>query len=528
MSLSPGLCFSAAPFLRSGRHQCAAVRLDAPRNHRHSAQETPKANRRQSEPRPQPATSSSDRPTDRNAITADTKGFNAARDNLLPKIGVNTYGLSHQDIEAAPQGANAPLDKVLLQAPGVTLDSAAGGNLHVRNEHANLQYRINGIIIPDGVSGFGQILDTSFVGSLSLITGALPAQYGFRNTGVVDIQTRSGALEPGGSVSMYGGSRGMLTPSIEYGGTSGRTEYFFTGRGFFTDLGLENPTPNVNAIHDHSDQGRAFGYVSTLLDDTTRLTSIAGLSVQKYQIPNNPGQPPQFLPVLGFTDFDSATLDQRQLEKSFYGVVALQKKLQDADLQIAYFTRYSTLHFKPDPIGDLVFNGVASDVFRGSFSMVCKRTALSPEPGAHHSQRLYGEWRVDTAHNQRQHSSTRRRRCFTHRGSSVIRHGCELKAGLAPRPLRPGRVEDHQTVDPEYRHPLRSDVPVCRRQSVQSAGRSGVQARSGHDDPCRLRPLLHAAAAGNCRSHQSRSLRQHPRRRVQRPAARILPTAASC
>jgi outer membrane receptor protein involved in Fe transport len=349
--------------------QCARGQATLPEITVTPPKETPKAKpapkqKAKAATQTQPAAAA---PPTESAIATDTKAFNAARENLLPKIGVNSYGLSHEDIEAAPQGSNAPLDKVLLQAPGVTLDSAAGGNLHVRNEHANLQYRINGIIIPDGVSGFGQILDTSFVGSLSLITGALPAQYGLRNTGVVDIQTRSGALDPGGTISMYGGSRGTLTPSIEYGGASGRTEYFFTGRGFFTDLGLENPTPKVNAIHDHTDQGKAFGYVSTLLDDSTRLTSIAGYSVQQYQIPNNPGQPPQFLPVLGVTNFDSAALDQRQLEKSFYGVMALQKKLEDADLQIAYFSRYSSLHFKPDPVGDLVFNGVASDVFRGSF-----------------------------------------------------------------------------------------------------------------------------------------------------------------
>ena len=67
-----------------------------------------------------------------------------------------------------PQGNNATLDKVLLQFPGVTQDSAASGELHVRNEHANIQYRINGIMLPDGVGAFGQILDTGIVGSLAL------------------------------------------------------------------------------------------------------------------------------------------------------------------------------------------------------------------------------------------------------------------------------------------------------------------------------------------------------------------------
>src|SRR5215471_10333349 len=186
-------------------------------------------------------------PPPESAFVTETRAFNAARENIFPKIGVTTYQLSREDIDALPQGTNASLDKVLLQAPGVTQDSAASGNLHVRNDHANLQYRINGIIIPDGVSGFGQLLETSFAGNVTLITGALPAQYGFHNTGIVDITTRSGAQEPGGVVSVYGGSHAMLTPSIEYGGSRGRTEYFFTGRGVFSDLGFENPTASPNA-----------------------------------------------------------------------------------------------------------------------------------------------------------------------------------------------------------------------------------------------------------------------------------------
>jgi len=305
-------------------------------------------------------------PPAESAIVRDTKSFNAARENILPKIGVNTYEMSHQDIEALPQGSNAPLDKVLLQAPGVSVDSAASGNLHVRNEHANLQYRINGVIIPDGVSGFGQFLETGFVGSVSLVTGALPAQYGLRTSGLVDIQARSGAFDGGGTIGIYGGNRSTLTPSIEYGGTSGRTEYFFTGRGFFTDLGLENPTPSINAIHDETQQGKAFAYASTLLDDTTRATSIAGISVQRYEIPNRPGQMPMFT-AFGVSDFNSAALDERQLERNFYSVFAIQKKLADTDLQVAYFNRYSSVHFMPDILGDIIFNGVASNVFRSSF-----------------------------------------------------------------------------------------------------------------------------------------------------------------
>lgn len=295
-----------------------------------------------------------------------TQALDVGRTNLQPKIGASSYTFGGDALQSVPQGSNASLNKVLLQAPGVSQDSAAGGDLHVRNEHANLGYRINGIILPDGVSGFGQFLDTGFVGSLSLLTGALPAQYGLRTSGLVDIQTKTGLAILGGIVSIYGGGTRSLTPSFEYGGLAGRTEYFVTSRGLWNTLGLENPTPAKSAVHDNTEQGKAFGYTSTLLDANTRISTLAGISVQRYQIPNNPGQSPAFT-AYGFSDFDSILLNQRQLERNFFGVVALQKKAGDLDLQLASFTRYSSVHFKPDRIGDIVFNGVASDVSRVGF-----------------------------------------------------------------------------------------------------------------------------------------------------------------
>ena len=108
--------------------------------------------------------------------------FNAARNGLQPQVGASSYELSRASIDAAPQGANAPLNDVLLQAPGVAQDSF--GQLHVRGDHANLQYRINGITIPEAISGFGQPLSARFVDRITLITGALPAQYGYRTAGV--------------------------------------------------------------------------------------------------------------------------------------------------------------------------------------------------------------------------------------------------------------------------------------------------------------------------------------------------------
>jgi outer membrane receptor protein involved in Fe transport len=315
---------------------------------------------------PRPAAAPPAQP--KNDLASTNTKFDVARDNLSPRFGASSFDMNRAFIETLPQGTDAPINSVLLQAPGVAQDSAVNGDIHVRNEHANVQYRINGVILPDGISGFGHVLDTSFVGSLALITGALPAQFGLRTAGIVDIQTKSGnALQPGGSVGIYGGSFGTLTPSFDYGGRTGNTEYFVSGRGFTSNLGIENPTDSYNAIHDRTYQGNFFSYTSTVLDPQTRVSTIFGNTTNRFQIPNNPGQAPGFT-AFGVSNFDSSLLNEHQAEQNTFGVLALQKSVNGLDFQLAAFSRYSTLHFVPDTIGDLVFNGIASDVYRRGFA----------------------------------------------------------------------------------------------------------------------------------------------------------------
>jgi outer membrane receptor protein involved in Fe transport len=297
------------------------------------------------------------------ALNAKMQAFDQARDNLLPKFGAASDTLTRAAIEALPQGDNTPIDKVILQFPGVSYDSAVSNpNFHVRNEYANVQYRINGVIVPEGVSSLGPVFDTNFIGSMTLLTGTLPAQYGLRTAGVLDITSRSFAT-PGGEASIYGGSHNTFTPSIDYGGSFGNSEYFVTARGNWNALGLENPTANPEAIHDQTQQGKFFGYFSTLLDESTRFSVISAVSQSNFQIPNNPNLTP-----LG--DFPgnvtSTSLNENEFDTYLVNIAALQKKGTDGDAQFAVFSRYAKINFVPDITGDLEFNNVASNVTRES------------------------------------------------------------------------------------------------------------------------------------------------------------------
>ena len=177
-----------------------------------------------------------------------------ARNLIIPDLGASAYTISKDQIATVSQGGNAPFNEIILRAPGVAQDSAANGDLHVRGEHANLQYRINDVLLPEGITGFGLELDPRFVESMQLITGSLPAAYGFRTAGVVDIKTKSGAFENGGSTEVYGGSYDTIRPSFEYGGTDGKLSYFVDGSYDHNALGIENPTASHSAIHDVTDQ----------------------------------------------------------------------------------------------------------------------------------------------------------------------------------------------------------------------------------------------------------------------------------
>ncbi len=299
------------------------------------------------------------------ALLEHNHSLDQSRDeNLLPKLGATEYRIDQQALQTLPQGTNTPLDKVLLQIPGVSYDSAISNpDFHVRNEYANVQYRINGIQLPDGVSALGPVLETGFVGNLNLLDGALPAQYGLRTAGVIDITTKT-EFDTGGNLDLYGGSWGTVSPSIDYGGVGGQTQYFLTGRYLLSNQGLENATPLENPIHDRTSQEKFFGYGSTLLGDSSRLTYMGGGFIGHFQIPDVEGQQP--LGDFGSATLSSTSLDENETDRFFFGVAALQTHSRAVDTQFSVFTRYATVDFVPDVYGDLAFNDVASNVVRKS------------------------------------------------------------------------------------------------------------------------------------------------------------------
>ncbi|MBX9943624.1 MAG: TonB-dependent receptor [Reyranella sp.] len=293
------------------------------------------------------------------------KRLDRERSSILPSLGATRYDFNKTAIENTPQGENAPLNQVLLRAPGVVQDGF--GQIHVRGDHGSLQYRLDGVQLPEGLSLFSQVLSPRFANEISLLTGALPAQYGLRTAGVVDIGVKSGSTNPGGEASIMGGSYNWIQPALQYGGRSGAIDYFAVGQYVSNGIGIENPTPSYTPLHDDTAQWYGLAKVTGIVDESTRLSFIAGGASARYQIPNVPGQTPQFT-VNGNSVWDSSILDQRQWEDTYFSIASLQKSYRDFNMQLSGFARYSNLSYQPDVIGDLLYNGIQPYANRMSFA----------------------------------------------------------------------------------------------------------------------------------------------------------------
>jgi outer membrane receptor for ferrienterochelin and colicins len=300
-------------------------------------------------------------------IVVTAQHLNEERSRIDTQTGASTYTFNSSDIQSAPGGDNVQLNQVMLQVPDAAQDSF--GQLHIRGDHNGLQFRLNGVILPDGISVFGQTLPPRMIASMKLITGSLPAEYGLRSAGIIDLTTKGGALHPGGDVSMYGGSHGSIEPSVNYGGSSGSNTYFVTGDMISNDLGIESPDGRSTPLHDHTRQYHGFGYFEHIFDDSNRLSLVAGSSDDRFEIPNlvgvhaaniGPG-----LTVNGQTDFLSDQLNENQREVTQFAALSLQHSSGPLSVQTSLITRYSSLNFSPDPnLGDLLFNGISQQAYK--------------------------------------------------------------------------------------------------------------------------------------------------------------------
>jgi outer membrane receptor protein involved in Fe transport len=331
-----------------------------------------------------PAGDATNPPTQLDVITVTAK-LDAAREEIAPSLGAVTYTIGANQIQSMSQGDNSSFQQVILHAPGVVQEEF--GEVHVRGDHGDVQYRINGVLLPESLNGFGQELDPHVINSVTLITGTLPAQFGDRTAGIIDVTTKTASQRDDDALSLYGGSYSTRDLSGSVGGTKNDLDYFVDATYLHDNHGIDNTTSSSNPLHDVTDQGRVFGFLSLPYDANSRLTLLLSASYADFAIPNTPGLPPVYqLQLTGSPAANSSAINDSQNEQNYYVVLSYQKSVDDVSAQISAFTRYTALRFRPDPAQDLLFTGNAAQVENSDLANGLQADA-SYTVGDHHTVR---------------------------------------------------------------------------------------------------------------------------------------------
>ena len=294
---------------------------------------------------------------------------------IKPNSSSETYSVSRKDIEALPRGNNVDLHDVLLTIPGAIYGSLK--QVHVRQDHANLQFRIDGVPIPDTVTTqFTDLLSPRAWERADIILGGMEAQYGNRTTAVIDITSKSGTKPGFGSIGVFGGSNETVLPSFEYGGTVGDRFRFYVMNNYrTTNRAIDPPTLGQSIFHGQGESNQTFLRGDYQLNNRNNVTWLLLNSVANSQIPTQPGQAPneEIRGLIrdhtqqGFTPVPSAEIDENQEEHNQYSHLVWRHDI-DANrfVSMAGYFRHSRATFTTDPYNVLAYTSDAGEPFSAS------------------------------------------------------------------------------------------------------------------------------------------------------------------
>jgi outer membrane cobalamin receptor len=281
----------------------------------------------------------------------------------ISPTGANDYAVTSQDINAMPAGDASPITDVLSQMPGVAIDQ--NQQIHIRNtEGPQFQYQVNGILIPFDINTnppFLSMINPMFVQQLDLLDGVLPARYSYATGGVVDIRTKDGCQHSGGDLSVLAGQRDTLQPSVQYAGCDGALSSYVSLLYDQSNTAFSSATPGPNAIHDRTQQGQAFGFFSYPVNSSTKLNLLVSGASSTNQLPNVPGLAPEFT-LSGVDNPPPSWAINSDLNFSDYLAVLSLSGAPSSNLsyQVAYSEHGISQQYHPDPVGELIYQGVAS------------------------------------------------------------------------------------------------------------------------------------------------------------------------
>jgi outer membrane receptor for ferrienterochelin and colicin len=311
----------------------------------------------------------------------------AKRHQVQTSTATSSKEISSEEIKELPQGDNISLPHLLASTnPGIV--QGPFGQTFIRGNHANIQYQIDGVQLPDSETNtFGDQFTPRNIDHMEVITGGVPAEYGNRLAAVINIVTKSGPETPSGEAEVNYGSYNTFQPWAIYGGSNekGDLHYFFSAQYTNTDRGLDTPQPQndggtcgfscgnqsaggTEAVHDSSNGNNEFFKIDWLPDNDNKFSVIGFNNYTYYELPNYPSNflptdqlfQPTFTDTLGNANpnayfWSPYYTNDNQADTDTYAELVWKHSFTDHSFfqQAAYY-KYSNIRVNSDPTNDLL------------------------------------------------------------------------------------------------------------------------------------------------------------------------------
>jgi hypothetical protein len=232
---------------------------------------------------------------------------------------------------------------------------APTGEVHIRGQHGEFTYLVDGIPIPLGVfGGLNEVVDPKVISRVTFITGGFPAEYGGQITGLMDIQNRvptgqfhldasafvgsyltSGGDSLGGKVGSFKAvnSNGQ---SLSLSDHIGKLGYFISGSHQVTDRRIDQPVTQL--FHDQGSDNFFYGKFDYLINDNDFLTANLNFSNTLTQVPYDPAE--------GYAADDQHSFNSFQTLSFYHTINSSSDK--ETNLFIGAFAREGGLKYIPN------------------------------------------------------------------------------------------------------------------------------------------------------------------------------------
>ena len=184
-------------------------------------------------------------------------------------------------VGAAPSRA---IESIVASTPGFVTDD--NGRMHPRGSESQVQYVVDGVPITDNMSAiFSTSLDARTLRTVEVLTGGIPAEFGDKLAGVINVNTRSGLEGPTqGGISFSGGSFSTGETAVDF---STHTKKF----GFLTNLSASTSQryldpPTLDNFHNFGRTGKAFFRLDYQFDANNTLRGVFNFGGSNFEVPN--------------------------------------------------------------------------------------------------------------------------------------------------------------------------------------------------------------------------------------------------